>query len=388
MSLSLRRSALSMFVFVFLLGWAHDSSAIEVNGIRFSTTEKRTRVVIDLDAMGAYTHETMVNPPRVVVTFAASSITADIKRPVINNGHVKKVRTNELRDGRIQVVLDLNHDAPYQTFTLDRPPRVVIDVAHEEKREVFRNEAVEEKKPEVNKVKPAERPAREGPWIVAIDAGHGGKDPGSSHHNLREKDVVLALARATFEELNTRPNIKAVMIRKGDYYIPLRKRWELAEEKNADVFVSIHCDGAHRKAAKGTSVYFLSLKGATDAASRELAERENSVDEEAMKEQELGELGNILFDMTQNDAVSKSEILAETVLDKLFALGTVYSRGVKQAGFAVLKSPRMPSILVEAAFISNAEENRLLRNRNWQRNFGRHLANGIEAYTKNVEASE
>jgi N-acetylmuramoyl-L-alanine amidase len=231
-------------------------------------------------------------------------------------------------------------------------------------------------------------PPPRGDWVVAIDAGHGGQDNGASYHGAKEKDIALALAREVQAELDKRPGIQAFLVRKGDYYIPLRRRWTLAEKQGADLFVSIHCNASRDQKGKGTEVFFLSLKGASDEQARELAEFENSVDEKMGVEVAGDDLNGILQDMVQADVLAKSQMLAEICLDNLYELGTVYNRGVKQAGFGMLKSPRMPSVLVEAAFISNKDENKLLRDPRWQRAFGRELADGIVAYTQSVGASE
>jgi len=418
--------------------------AAEVQRIRYSSTEARTRVVVDLDAPTAFKHWTLGDPPRILITLPGSSLGGGVRPLQIGDAAVRRLRLNTLRDGRVQIVLDLTGEAAYQTFTLDHPDRIVVDVMHDPDRTApdpaGKGSGGTPKTPDAGKNAPAEPeaptgkepaegtssagktagkttgkesvaasashgasepangsgggtvtpavPPHHGPWRIAVDAGHGGKDPGSSHHNTREKDIALALAQAVVRSLNDRPGMSAFLVRKGDYFIPLRRRWTSAEERGADIFVSIHCDGVRRTSAKGTSVYFLSLGGASDEASRELAERENAVDASMGVEASGDDLDQILFDMVQTDVVSKSELLAEDCLDKLFGLGTVYSRGVKQAGFAVLKSPRMPSILVEAAFISNPEENRMLRDRKWQRSFGVHLAEGIETYCRSVTPSE
>jgi len=224
--------------------------------------------------------------------------------------------------------------------------------------------------------------------VVAIDAGHGGQDTGAQHHGTNEKDITLALAREVLDQLDGRPGVRAFLVRKGDYFIPLRRRWTLAEKQGADVFLSLHCNASKNRKAEGTEVFFVSLKGASDEAAHELAEFENSVDQMMGVDLPEDDLNDIIFDMMQTDVMAKSQMLAESCLDELYELGTVYNRGVKQAGFAVLKSPRMPSVLVEAAFISNREENKLLRDRTWQRDFGRHLADGIEAYLQSLDSSE
>jgi N-acetylmuramoyl-L-alanine amidase len=222
-------------------------------------------------------------------------------------------------------------------------------------------------------------------WIIAIDAGHGGEDSGARYHDTSEKDITLALAKALKKELDNKEGVKAILVRKGDYFIPLRRRWTLAEKQGANLFVSLHCNASKNRKAQGTEVFFLSLKGATDQAAQELANRENAVDEKMGVNVPEDDIDEILFDMMQTDVLAKSEMLAEVSLEQLFDVGTVYGRGVKQAGFAVLKSPRMPSVLVEAAFLSNRKENKMLRDSDWREKFSRHLADGIVGYIRNVD---
>ncbi len=397
--------------------------AADVEGIRSSVNDERTRVVIDLASHGKFTHHPMADPPRIVVEMPSGTFLGSTAPVSLSGGYVQRVRKNQLRDGRIQVVLDLSRALSYKLFTLDGPSRIVIDVAHSGKPAQAPQESQPKPEPKpapkpepapTPKPEPAPTPEpeappvavtaddvpdptaptriivppRTGPWVIAVDAGHGGGDPGASYHSAEEKDVTLELAKYTVEELNKRPGVEAFLIRKGDYFIPLWKRWTMADQKNADLFVSIHCNASKSQSAKGTEVYFLSLEGASDQASKELAEFENSVDERMGVASDAPELDRILFDMMQTDVLVKSEYLAETCLNELFGLGTVYNRGVKQAKFAVLHSPRMPSILVEAAFISNPRENALLRDRGWQRMFGRLLADGIHLYCRSVQEAE
>ncbi len=224
--------------------------------------------------------------------------------------------------------------------------------------------------------------------MIAVDAGHGGDDTGAHYLGTNEKDITLDLSRELVDELNRRSGVRAYMVRRGDYFIPLYQRRTIAHQDSADLFVSLHCNASRKSAAKGTEVYFLSLKGASDEAAKELAKRENEVDERMGVAPEAPDLDQILFNMRQTDVLAKSQILAETCLQSLFKLGTVYDRGVKQAGFAVLKFTDIPSVLVEAAFISNRQENRLLRSGKWQRDFARTMADGIESYCKNVDRAE
>jgi len=224
--------------------------------------------------------------------------------------------------------------------------------------------------------------------VIAVDAGHGGTDPGAIAGGTREKGLTLALARDLKEELRSRKGTRVFLVRKGDYLIPLRRRWMLAEQGGADLFVSLHCNWAKRQRVRGTSVYFLSLTAATDEASRELAQRENEVDRASGATAPQENLNQILFDMRQNDVLKKSEYLAALCLQQLSKPRIVSERGVKQAGFAVLKSPRIPSILIEAAFLSNPAERKLLKDRSWRKHFAHRVADGIVAYCKSVASAE
>jgi N-acetylmuramoyl-L-alanine amidase len=418
-----RRAAFLAAGVLGLLSWCVlPASATTITGIRFSSSSERTRVVLDLDRQAGYTHRTLPNPPRIVVEFPQGAFATGVEPRPIGDGFVKRVRTNAMRNGKIQAVLDLAQPLDYSIFSLKTPDRVVIDVQHGggpaptaksprperasgENRKATegsgtgsRASATPTKTPRTRTEEPAPKektppPVRLSPpsrdsWIVAIDAGHGGEDHGARHHRTSEKDITLELALELKRELEKRPGLKPILVRKGDYFIPLRRRWTLAEKQGAHLFVSLHCNASPDRKAEGTEVFFLSLKGATDEAARELAQRENAVDAKMGVEVSETELDEIIFDMMQTDVLTKSEILAETCLEHLFELGTVYGRGVKQAGFAVLKSPRMPSVLVEAAFISSRDEVELLRDSGWRRRFGEHLADGIESYVHSVDTAE
>ena len=218
--------------------------------------------------------------------------------------------------------------------------------------------------------------------VVAIDAGHGGQDTGARGRNgAREKDVTLAVAHRLAEALSQTSGVKPVLVRSGDEFVPLHERYRIAERAHADLFVSIHCNSSPRRGAgSGTEVYFLSLGGAADQASKDLADRENAADlVGGVPPEAEDDLVDILYDVKRNSALQQSQMLAATVLDHV-ARGPITSRGVKQAGFAVLKSVEFPSILVETAFINNAAEARLLRNRTFQARIARQIASGIKSY--------
>jgi N-acetylmuramoyl-L-alanine amidase len=222
--------------------------------------------------------------------------------------------------------------------------------------------------------------------IVTIDAGHGGEDSGARaprpYRTVLEKNVTLAVAKALADELNKVPGVKAVLTRDGDYFIPLRERYQVAERAKADLFVSIHCNSSRRRGAgRGTEVYFLSMKGANDQADTDLADVENAADHVGgVPPQAEDDVVNILYDVKRSDALTRSQLLAESILEHVAADRKLEVRGVKQAGFAVLKSVEFPSVLVETAFINNPVEAKLLRDPVFQKQIARQIATGVRAY--------
>jgi N-acetylmuramoyl-L-alanine amidase len=229
--------------------------------------------------------------------------------------------------------------------------------------------------------------ARPGPHLVtvAIDAGHGGEDPGAlgRRYRTREKDVTLAVARELARLVDRSPGMKAVLVRDGDYYIGLRQRFQKAHRQRADVFVSIHADAIPGKQqARGSSVYALSEKGASHALARLIADKENAAD--LIGGVSLNDkddmVTRVLLDMSQSKAIEHSLVLGGDILVELKRVGHVHLPRVAQAGFSVLKSPGLPSVLVETAFISNPDEERKLRTPAFQRNLARGILNGIRRY--------
>ncbi len=224
-------------------------------------------------------------------------------------------------------------------------------------------------------------PRRQGPRIVVVDPGHGGTDPGAIRNGLREKDVTLDVGRLLVERLNREPGIKAILTRDRDVLIPLRDRMRLAERKNADLFVSIHVNAAPSGAAKGAEVFFLSLGAASDQASRELARLENEADPEYVVEEDEA-LATLPFglDLRQSDTLLRSSHAAEVILDTLTGKDLAEARGVKQAGFAVLRSFQVPSVLVELGFISSVADRRNLMDPDHRDRLAGALADGVNRY--------
>jgi N-acetylmuramoyl-L-alanine amidase len=219
--------------------------------------------------------------------------------------------------------------------------------------------------------------------IIAIDAGHGGEDPGAIGKNgTREKDVVLAIAHALAQQINAEPGMRAVLTRDGDYFVPLRDRMRRARAQQADLFVSIHADAIRDRSVDGSSVYILSQRGATDEASRWLAERENASDLiGGVSLDDKGDvLASVLLDLSQSASLTASQSAAQYVLRQLNRVGEIRKPQVQQARFMVLKSPDIPSMLVETAYISNPREEQRLRGGAQQAKLAGAIHQGIRAY--------
>jgi N-acetylmuramoyl-L-alanine amidase len=229
----------------------------------------------------------------------------------------------------------------------------------------------------------SEKPVRGRDVIVAVDAGHGGHDPGAIGPNRsREKDVALAVSRQLARRIDAEPGMKAVLIRNGDYYVDHRERMEIARRNKADLFISVHADAVTDRRARGSSVYVLSLKGASDEAAKMLAQRENASDMVggvSLSDKDAV-LASVLLDLSQNAALSASLDVGDDVIRELARLGPVHRRTVQQAGFLVLKAPDIPSILVETAFISNPSEEKNLRSSAHQEKLATAILAGVRDY--------
>ncbi len=219
--------------------------------------------------------------------------------------------------------------------------------------------------------------------IIVVDPGHGGEAVGAvGPKRTQEKTIALAIARMVEEELEKNAGISVILTRTADYDVPLRDRYRVAERYQADAFVSIHMNSARGRNGSGSEVYFLSLASASDEASKGLADIENAADKISAGPAERADddLVGILFDLKQTEVIQQSSLLAESVLTQIEEGRNLPSRGVKQAPFAVLKSPIVPSVLVECAFINNPNEERLLRDPQFQRDMARMIARGVTSY--------
>jgi N-acetylmuramoyl-L-alanine amidase len=345
-----------------------------VMGLRIRSSPSSTRVVVDLSAEVSFQVFSLSSPPRVVVDIEDVSESKVPELTRINSPFIDRVRLDRDSPGALRLLLDLKdvglqHDAfllpPMQGYHF----RLVIDVKSPE---VARR--MKEARYKVQKEKTGRA------YVVVIDPGHGGEDPGAiGPRKTKEKDVVLTIARMLKKRLNREANVRAFLTRTEDYYVELGKRVEIAQEYGADLFLSIHTDAARNRRLNGASVYSLSLKGATDVAARILAERENASDfMRVLRQGEDPDVTAILLDLMQTQTISESVGLGRIVLDELGAVHRLRFSTTRQAGFRVLKAPDVPSILVEVAYISNREEEELLRTPTFLKGVARSLE--ISAY--------
>jgi N-acetylmuramoyl-L-alanine amidase len=347
--------------------------AVEVRAIRLWAGPEGTRVVLDLSGSAQHSLQVLRNPDRVVLDVAGARLAGAARRSPLGTGAVKQLRMARRPSGELRIVLDLARPIQAKSF-LASPNnrygyRLVIDLGVN---------------PSVDipvKVEHAPRDARD--LVIAIDAGHGGDDPGAIGKNgTREKDVVLAIARELALKINAEPGMKATLTRNGDYFVPLRDRMRRARAQQADLFVSIHADSIRDRRVDGSSVYILSQRGATDEASRWLAERENASDliGGVSLDDKDDVLASVLLDLSQSASLSASQVAAERVLRQLNRVGEVRKPQVQQARFMVLKSPDIPSMLVETAYISNPQEESRLRAHPHQAKLAAAIHQGVHDY--------
>ena len=358
-------------------------SGPSVLGMRMFDADSHTRVVFDLSAPVDYNLFSLRSPDRVVLDFKGVNFKAVLKNGFRQNRRIARIRQAKRSADHHRVVFDMQQQERARSFLLGphgrRGHRLVLDFGHEDGA-----------KPGTSRVSPVRGASKPTPTgrlrdvVVAIDAGHGGKDPGAigRQRKTREKDVTLAIARKLAAELRRRPGIRPVLVRDGDYFIPLRRRTAIARKAGADLFVSIHADAFRKPDVRGASAYVLSWRGASSEAARWLAERENAADKAGGLNLERHEpmVRSALVDMSRKGAARLSSVLADRVLRELKKNVRVHGEHVHRAGFAVLRTRNIPSVLIETAFLSNPTDEKLLRDERYQRRLAVAIADGIESF--------
>lgn len=398
------------------LAGAAAAQSLAVNAARVWPAADYTRVTLESATALQHRIFRLDNPDRLVLdlenvemTPALSSLTEKVGE---NDPHVKSVRVGRFKPGTIRLVFDLKAAVQPQAFTLapigGYAHRLVLDLyplvppdpliafldRHQAQRDATgeRADGSASRKDAETIAEPVAAAGRKGRAAparmitVAIDAGHGGEDPGAlGRGGTQEKDVTLAIARKLKERIDREPNMRAVLTRDGDYFMPLQARVQKARRANADLFVSIHADAYIKPHARGSSVFALSERGATSVAARLLAKRENDADMIGGVNLDVKDpyLKQTLLDLSQTATINDSLKLGKAVLAELGEINTLHKAQVEQAGFAVLKAPDIPSILVETAFISNPEEEAKLRSVAYQNKMADAVFQGIRRYFAN-----
>ena len=349
-----------------------------IENLRVWAAPDNVRLVFDTSTTVKHTLFRLKKPDRLVIDIKRARLVGKLPPVDAGNPVIRRLRTGVREGGDLRVVLDLKTPIKPKSFVL-KPNRqyghrLVVDLYNSTADTV----ASKKQRPtkQVGEASPRD-------VIIAIDAGHGGEDPGAKGRGgTYEKTVVLGIARKLAALVKKEPGMRPVLIRDGDYYLGLRKRMTTAREKRADVFISIHADAFRDPRVSGSSVYTLSQRGASSEAARWLAEQENSADlVGGVKLEDKDELlASVLLDLSQTATLQASHQLAKKVFQRLKKIGKTHKRRVQQAGFVVLKSPDIPSILVETAYISNPKEERKLKNRHHQQKIAKAIMGGIRDY--------
>ena len=372
-------SKVKSVIFVALLAVAQGVlGTTEVDGMRLWAGPDQIRFVIDLTQQPQYEIFVLKNPDRLVIDLFDAEISGHGVKPPTATETVLKIRTGRPDRYTLRVVLDLDRPVAYSDFLLEPknpyPYRLVVDISRDQ------TENAKETRPEKARFKK---------FLVAVDPGHGGDDPGAiGSGGTQEKRIVLEIAQKLVRLINSDGRMQAFLTRHGDYYVSLRSRIEIARREKAGAFISIHADAAKRKTAKGASVFVLSDRGASSEMGKWLAARENASDLAggvAIGDQEP-DIQETLLDMGLDWKLKQSKKLGREILSEIEQIGALHSDQVEEAAFVVLKSVDIPSVLVETGFITNKEEESLLRSTKSQEQISRAIFRGLKRYC-DVEVS-
>lgn len=420
-------------IFFFFLFFSSQLFAVSKVVTRVWPADEYTRITIESNSYIESNQSILKNPDRIVLDLKNILLNNDLKELSKQNFNdqnvIKSIRVAQFDKKIVRIVLDLKNEAKIKIFNLEpiKPYgyRLVLDIYnHEDEiaglikqlmqdvKEVKVSEGEQSSKIIANDHKASKIQSEETPSIkidksnpeetnskekdlrineepatekiiIAIDAGHGGEDPGArGSQGTREKDITLMIAKQLKEEIDKEPKLKGILIRDGDYFIPLAKRVSKARKIQADIFISIHADAFTKKSVKGSSVFALSERGATSAFAKFIANKENESDliGGVSIDDKHPDLAKTLLDLSQSATINDSIKLGSLVLDEVGKINTLHKEYVEQAGFAVLKAPDIPSILVETAFISNPEEEENLKTKTFQIKLSQSILSGLKKY--------
>ena len=358
--------------FIFLLFCQVSLAQNILKDIRISSSNDDSRIVIDLHEKSSSNIFSLENPDRLVIDLKNTKLKKGFKLSTYPRESIRNIRFSEGNGSQLRLVIDLSSTFEYSYFNLPKGTlydhRLVVDLKSNDS--PIKNNSVQHSV--------AERKV-----VVVIDPGHGGKDPGAiGPSKIYESNVVLAISLRLAEYINRTTDMKAVLTRDDDTFIVLRDRMKMGRESKADLFLSIHADALDNPRVKGASVYTLSLKGASDEAARVFAERENaysSISEVAISNMDKDAV-SLLTDLSQNFSMKASKEAAGIILNELSKVGSIRKKKVQEAGFAVLKSPDVPSVLIETTYISNPNEEARLNSRSYQDKLARAIFEGTRQY--------
>ena len=386
-----------IFYFLFLISFSANSENT-VNATRVWPAPDYTRVTIESSSAISNDQMMLQNPERIVVDLKDIKLN-DVLKKLSNkvdglDPNIKKIRVGQFNSKVTRLVIDLKSSARVKIFSLkpfkEYKHRLVIDVYPKEIDELANLLNQLKKKDDGQQLTELVIPEIKKSTIISIDAGHGGEDPGAiGAKGTKEKVVNLQIAKRLKKLIDKEPYMKAVLIRSGDYYIPLGKRVSMARKIKADIFISIHADAFKKRAVRGSSVFALSERGATSAFAKFLANNENEADLIGGVSIDDKEpiLARTLLDLSQASTINDSLKLGNYVLKEIKKVNKLHKKYVEQAGFAVLKAPDIPSILIETAFISNRKEEKNLKSVAFQQKLSRSILKGIKRYVKGGQST-
>ncbi|WP_085630304.1 MULTISPECIES: N-acetylmuramoyl-L-alanine amidase [unclassified Pseudomonas] len=376
-----RRHLLHLMLASVALAFPFGAKAAQIRQARLWRSDDKLRLVFDLSGPVSYKTFSLGSPDRLIIDVAGAEASGDFSQLPLKDTVIRSIRSGRYGRGDTRIVLDLKNPTQLNSFLLapqdGQGHRLVLDLVS--------SAAPAPMVPRETLAQTSRAHAKRD-IIVVVDPGHGGKDPGAvGAKGAREKDVVLSISQLLARRLKREKGFDVKLVRNDDFFVPLRKRVDIARQHKADMFISVHADAAPRLTAAGASVYCLSEGGATSATARFMAQRENGADLLGatsllnLKDKDPM-LAGVILDMSMNATIAASLQLGSTVLGSLAGITTLHQKRVEQAGFAVLKSPDVPSILVETGFISNARDSQRLVNPRHQQAIADGLFEGLQRY--------
>jgi N-acetylmuramoyl-L-alanine amidase len=378
----LKKLFLSLIGIYILFSYSTPVLAALITDIRFWSAPDYTRVVLDLTEPVQYEGSSLEKPPQYRLELKGVNLFTKKREVEVNDPYLSKIILSGLGKKKVKLILHQKKSLNVSIFPLkpylDKPHRLVIDLV---------DPAQQKKEEEERKRQKEVRP--KGTKTIVIDPGHGGEDPGAiGPRRTMEKDIVLKVGEKLIDLFSHDREIQAFLTRKGDYFIPLEQRIKIAREYGADLFISLHTDGSFNPQARGSSLYCLSLSGATDQAAKILADKENMsniLGGAFLRPAGIAKdpnLNQILLDLMQNNSMKESFRFAEYLLEDIKTVNHLKYHFYRQANFVVLKAPDIPSVLVEMAYITNRDDERLLNRNDFQGKMAKTISTSIKRYFK------